>query len=220
MGVPAFFRWLLEKYPRVIEYIVEDEIDFHPNGKRKFGDCSKANPNGIEFDNLYLDMNGIIHPCCHPEDSDQPADEDEMIQNVFHYIDHIFSMIRPRKILFMAIDGVAPRAKMNQQRSRRFKAAQEMEEHNAQRGALLEYYAAKRLPPPPEKPPSWDSNVITPGTPFMDKLAKELRWYVHKRLHSDPGWKNIKVIFTDANVPGEGEHKIAAFIRRCRTVAG
>jgi len=220
MGVPAFFRWLLEKYPRVIEYVVEEQIEYHPDGKRKFGDTSKENPHGIEFDNLYLDMNGIIHPCCHPEDSSQPSDEDEMINNVFHYIDHIFSMIRPRKVLFMAIDGVAPRAKMNQQRSRRFKAAQEMTENNEQRGALLEYYAAKGLPPPPQKPPSWDSNVITPGTPFMDKLAKELRWYVHKRLHSDPGWKNIKVIFTDANVPGEGEHKIAAFIRRCRTVAG
>lgn len=47
----------------------------------------------------------------------------------------------------------------------------------------------------------------------MYNLSKALQLYIVERLHTSDLWQNLKVVFSDAFVPGEGEHKILDFIR-------
>ncbi|PON24021.1 alkaline phosphatase D [Trichoderma gamsii] len=190
MGVPKFFRWLSERYPAISQVIAENRIP--------------------EFDCLYLDMNGIIHNCTHKdagEDTTFRLSEEEMFIRIFNYIEHLFGKIKPKKLFFMAIDGVAPRAKMNQQRARRFRTALDAEK--ARDKAIREGVEL-----PKEEP--FDSNCITPGTEFMAKLSQQLRYFVNKKISEDTDWQGCDVVLSGHEVPGEGEHKIMEYIRNAK----
>jgi len=80
--------------------------------------------------------------------------EEQIYTAIFAYVDLLFGKIKPKKLFFMAVDGVAPRAKMNQQRSRRFRTAKEAKE-------VREKAESKGEKLPDEK--AFDSNCITPG---------------------------------------------------------
>ncbi|XP_953036.1 exoribonuclease (XRN family member), putative [Theileria annulata] len=230
MGVPTFYRWLCNRYPRVPKDVIDNynERNLDLSDEDAIGlELLKDNPNG-EFDNLYLDMNGIIHPCCHPENMEQPQTEELMFNCILDYLDRIFFMVRPRKLIYLAIgnvnhdiiifiDGVAPRAKINQQRSRRFKSAALADLEDETYDTLIKDYE-KRYGKTNliVRKSKWDSNVITPGTEFMYKLSEKLIEYIEDRIEKYDAWKIIVVIFSDSNVPGEGEHKIMKFIRNQR----
>lgn len=107
---------------------------------------------------------------------------------------------------------------MNQQRSRRFRSAREARINNeAKEQAIAEAEARGEIIDNAIRDKTqWDSNAITPGTPFMNTLAASLRYWIAYKVSSDPGWSEVKVIISDASVPGEGEHKIMQFIRSQR----
>ena len=59
-------------------------------------------------------MNGIIHPCARPMNGEpQPKSENEIFNNIYEYTDKVIKIVKPQKLIYFAIDGVAPRAKMN-----------------------------------------------------------------------------------------------------------
>jgi 5'-3' exoribonuclease 1 len=92
-GVPKFFRWLTERYPLTQERL--------------------SDTSSVKIDNLYLDMNGIIHNCTHANEARVTASEEEMIRKCFLYIERLVRLANPEKVLFMAIDGATAPFKIN-----------------------------------------------------------------------------------------------------------
>ncbi|PIO59988.1 XRN 5'-3' exonuclease, partial [Teladorsagia circumcincta] len=199
-----------------------------------------------EFDNLYLDMNGIIHNCSHPNDDDVHfrISQEQIFSDIFAYIDKLFNIIRPQKVFFLAVDGVAPRAKMNQQRARRFMSARtaaEQEQAHMRKGGELptekrfdsncitpgwhENFVTGQAPKAPSPPSLWflvdDRPLIRlQGTVFMAELHKALSSWLNSKVDKDPAWHNIRVYLSGHDCPGEGEHKIMEFIRHERIADG
>ena len=94
-----------------------------------------------------------------------------MLLSIFAYVDRIVKhIVRPQKVLFIAVDGVAPRAKLNQQRSRRFAAAKESARSQG------------------DEDGGFDRNCITPGTAFMARIGDKLRGYIRWKMGQDAAW--------------------------------
>ena len=181
MGIPGFFGWLLKKYRRNTITI---------------GDI------GRNIETLYVDANCMIHPSCfkilNTSDQHIPIDELEnaMINMCIEDLDYLVKYVSPKKKLYIAVDGVAPLAKINQQRKRRYKSFDETQLKNK----IKEKYGVQINN-------SWTNASITPGTTFMEKLHERLLKYV-KTLKTP-----LQIIYSSYHTPGEGEHKIFDHMR-------
>ena len=106
MGVPSYFKWVYDNH--------KDKIL-----------STKCQYDSIDI--LYLDFNCLIHPACKETPN---MKQSEMIKNVVKYYKNIVQLINPKKLVYVAIDGVVPLSKMVQQRKRRFRSAQEKQYTN------------------------------------------------------------------------------------------
>ncbi|TYZ64034.1 hypothetical protein PybrP1_011892 [[Pythium] brassicae (nom. inval.)] len=206
MGIPRFYRSMSERYPLLNQPI--SDVSLLP-----------------EFDAFYLDMNGIVHNCTH-SDGDPALSAlglAAQLHKIFAYLDRLVThIIKPKALLYIAIDGVAPRAKLNQQRSRRFRAGLERQEAMAKERFLQIQLEDEKngAASAAAHPAHFDSNCITPGTEFLAHLSRHLVYFVRQKMALDPLWARLEVFFSGSEVPGEGEHKIVEFIRHRKMAAG
>lgn len=118
----------------------------------------------------------------------------------------ITQIVKPKVSVYMAIDGVAPRAKLNQQRSRRFRSAKDLAE--ASKDLKTDEHGKTAA--------VFDSNCITPGTDFLAHVSAIIQYFIRKKIKEDPAWHGLSIIFSGHDIPGEGEHKIMQHIREMR----
>ena len=164
MGIPSYFSYIIKNHSNII---------------RNIRQCD-------HFQHLFMDCNSIIYDSYYQLAKDNTkVSERAIIQRVIQHIKQLIGMIQPNGVIYIAFDGVAPFAKMSQQRTRRYKSLFTSNLEN--------------------KPTVWNTANITPGTLFMKSLCDIL----HKEFaNKERVYRVEKMIFSGSNVPGEGEHKL------------
>lgn len=192
MGVPRLFPWIRENFRKSVKQFIEGTVN-------------------MSVDYTYIDGNAFIHPeaqvyfnygehkCIEDpfEDLSYEARETMTFDGFFRKIVQLCNITKPKKVLYIAMDGPAPLAKMNQQRQRRIGGVRETMIKNGGK------YKASTFSP----------SYITPGTKFMKNLELYMNYAIRKELKDNIEWKDLKVIFSPPTVPGEGEHKIMDYMR-------
>jgi len=172
MGIPSYFVHIVKSHGNIIK---------------------KFKSSDINIDNLYIDSNSIVYDGIRQLDY-KTADinfEKKLITWVCEKIVYYITLIAPTQKVLIAFDGVAPVAKLEQQRNRRYKT----------------WYTNDYIIDEVDIKEKWDTTAITPGTKFMDNLHKGVKSYFNDNF------KGIDIMISSSQDCGEGEHKIFKYIR-------
>ena len=164
MGITSYFSYIIKKYEKTI----------------------MKTPDSGYFQSLFMDCNSIIYDALANIEFDNVSDyERQIVAAVIAKIEEYIRLISPTNTIYLAFDGVAPFAKMKQQKQRRY------------RSEFLSKQTGSTASP-------WSSSNITPGTQFMHLLSTELESHF-----TDPAKYNVReLVVSSSKVYGEGEHKL------------
>ena len=138
MGIPSYFSYIIKNYSNII--------------------CNQHLLKELKFWYLFMDCNSIIYDVfrnLNIKDFDNHTDlESKIITEVISKVSEYIYFIRPKDLVYIAFDGVAPFAKMEQQRIRRHKNTSNHVDE-------------------------WSTSNITPGTNFMNSLSIKMKNAFH-----------------------------------------
>ena len=179
MGIPSYFSYIVKNHSEIIQKYIKNLLEVH---------------------HLYLDCNSIIYDIYNKLNLDIITESItiQIIQGVISKIEDYIKIIEPSQTVIIAFDGVAPVAKLEQQRSRRYKSSYQ--------NNISNMFLKKN------KVDAWNTTAITPGTIFMSELNETVKNWFDSKKTQEMGVKEI--IISGSNKVGEGEHKIYDFIRK------
>jgi 5'-3' exonuclease len=178
MGIPSYFSYIVKNHPEIIKKIL--------NGQ-------------MTINNLYMDCNSIIYDSVRNINFEELTETASraIITRVIQKIEEYISLICPDNILMVAFDGVAPVAKLEQQRNRRYKSWYQNE-------------ISKTIFKKASGSDPWNTTAITPGTVFMQELGST----ISAHFNNPQKYGIYKIIVSTSDEVGEGEHKIFEYIRQ------
>ena len=190
MGIPSYFTKIVKQYRHIL----------------------KEMTNLSHINNLYMDCNSLIYDAVknNPtyEKGKNKEYENELISMVCKKIDFYVDLLKPKNRVLIAFDGVAPVAKLSQQRDRRYKSW-----YTAQIQRDIEGKNYKE---------TWNTSAITPGTTFMKNLNNTVASYyknkminsIHNESMANSNVPILEYIVSTSMESGEGEHKIFEYMRK------
>ena len=187
MGIPSYFSYIVKNHPKIIKKYLKDSL---------------------KVDNLYLDCNSIIYDAYSKMTFDPNSKVMTetigltIIRQVIAKIEYYIGIVEPQKTVIIAFDGVAPVAKLEQQRQRRYKS---WYQNNISRQIFKKVDANTN---------AWNTAAITPGTIFMSELNTLVSEHFSKELATNTQNLALNILVSGSNEAGEGEHKLFDYIRK------